>query len=148
MVYLRYPFFFIDHRTFVMFPSSVLVSRSKGRSVVIEGWRVGRNPSPVLGGVQLSGLPAPRAALIGAYLPLHPAGRPFHRFHQPPQRLSTHHSQRRVDVPFLLRCQSSRLAPRGAAVLHGGWSFPRPKARQPPANSPTNYLTLRMNKFF
>ena len=48
----------------------------------LAGWCVGCNPPFVLDGIQLNGLPAPRALLMGAYLPFHLAGRPFHRFHR------------------------------------------------------------------
>ena len=58
---------------------------------LMRGWCLGRNPSFVLGGIQLSGLPALRAAVISAYLPLHPTGRPFHRFLQSPRQLSMPH---------------------------------------------------------
>jgi len=41
-----------------------------------------RNPPSVLDGIQLNGQPAPSPQkIIGAYLPFHPAGRPFQRFH-------------------------------------------------------------------
>lgn len=32
-------------------------------------------------GIQLNGLPASPTDLIDTYLPFHPAGQPFHRFH-------------------------------------------------------------------
>ena len=56
-----------------------------------RGWRVGHNPPSVLCGIQLSGLPASFAEIINAYLPLHPTGQPFHRFHSLPQWLNTYH---------------------------------------------------------
>jgi len=67
-----------------MFPLIVL-SIKKGQILVVGGWRVGSNPSSVLCGIQLSGLPASFAEVMDAYLPLHPAGQPFHRFHPSPQ---------------------------------------------------------------
>jgi len=113
-----------------------------------RGWCAGRNPSSVLGSIQLSGPPASHADLTDAYLPLHPAGQPFHRFHHHPQRLNTYHRQLMMDVPFLLSSQDSRPTPHGVAALHGGWSFLRPQRPEsyPPAHQPQNLTVMWSNK--
>jgi len=42
-------------------------------------------------GIQLNGLPASPAEFTDAYLPFHPAGRPFHHSQPHPRRLNTSH---------------------------------------------------------
>ena len=39
-----------------------------------SGWRVGSNPSSVLGDIHLIGIPAPQAVFTGAYYPFHGVG--------------------------------------------------------------------------
>ena len=77
-------------------------------------------------GIQLNGLPASPAEITDAYLPFHPAGRPFHRSQPHPRRLNTSHHHltdgRFVSVP------EPRLSPcafTDAAVQRGGRSFLR-----------------------
>jgi len=76
-------------------------------------------------GIQLIGLPAPHAALIGAYLPLHPAGQPFQRFALGIlQQLSMLH--RHVPSGRFVSVLLPKLSPyilANVAGLHGGRSF-------------------------
>lgn len=77
-------------------------------------------------GIQLNGLPASPAEFTDAYLPFHPAGRPFHRSQPHPRQLNMSHSHladgRFVSVP------EPRLSPctfTSAAVQRGVRSFLR-----------------------
>jgi len=118
------------------------MSRQKGWCISKIGWCVGSNPPSVVCGIRLIGLPAPSGrCFIGDCLPFPLAGRPFHRSHPAHSTLRVHHSQVRVDVSFLLRCQGSRLPRR---VQFYAWAeFPQTLhvlgVRQPHTNSPARY---------
>ena len=102
------------------------------------GWCAGCNPPSVLDGIRLNGLPAPPTALIGAYSPFHPAGRPFHRSHAAILDDLTHLIVTGwMDVPFLFRSQGSRPAPCSAAACMVGGVSSNMSVRKPSASSPT-----------
>ena len=124
-----------------------VMSRQKGWCISKIGWCVGRNPPSVVCGIRLIGLPAPSGRdFIGDCLPFPLAGRPFHRSTPAHSALSMPHRQVRVDVSFLLRCQRSRVAPRGSCNSTCGRSFLRPAdfwVRQPHTNSPAHTIMRR-----
>ena len=96
-----------------------------------------RNPPSVLDGIQLYGLPASRTELIDAYLPFHPAGQPFHRFHQA-YSATTHASTSQAWWTFRFCSGARALALRLAALRSVWWAeFPQAfLARRPSVSSP------------
>jgi hypothetical protein len=102
-------------------------------------------------GIQLNGLPASPAEIIDAYLPFHPAGRPFHRFQPHPRRLNTSHCHltdgRFVSVP------EPRLSPHALYERYSSawWAeFPQvlDTRSRPPAHQPNIVVEVVGNKNF
>ncbi len=96
-------------------------------------------------GIQLNGLPAPRADTSQApicpftsqdsrFTAAHPTSSTPYRVH--------HRGNAERDVPFLRRCQGSRPAPYASATTSAWWAeFPHAQgARQPSASSPTQTI--------
>ena len=101
----------------------------------ICGWCAGCNPSSVMCGIQLCGLPAPPAGGIRRLFALAPCGSAVSP--KPVASSTSKASQPATGGTVSVRCQDSRPTTHVVAALHGGWSFLRPAARQPPPSSPT-----------
>jgi len=85
----------------------------------------GRNPSPVLSGIQLYGLPgSSRRSSKDPYSPFHPAGAVVSPM--PVASSASKASLRATGGLVSVRCQGSPPTPHSVAVLRGGWSFLRP----------------------
>ena len=102
-------------------------------------------------GIQLNGLPASPAEFTDAYLPFHPAGRPFHRSQPHPRRLNTSHHHladgRFVSVP------EPRLSPYALYEHYSSarWAeFPQVLGTRsrPPAHQPNLLVEMVGNKNF
>ena len=97
------------------------------------------NPLSVLSEISLSGLPKPRADLIGFCLALLHAGQPFHPFPET-SGIPLHRS---IGLgSFLFCCQRSPTAPRDATFLLGERSFLRILSRDSLTDSYPPYLRL------
>ena len=99
------------------------------------GWRVGRNPPSVLGGIHLIGIPAPPAEFIGAYYPFHGVGG---HFTLTASLLNASASSSAASGGFFL-CPdpTSQPAPHDATRPPRGWSFLRPIGFRARSRSPT-----------
>ena len=87
-------------------------------------WRVGRNPSSVLGDIHLIGIPAPQAKFTGTYCPFHSVG--WH-FTLPASLLNASASLSTTGGGFFLRLYpTSRPTLHSATVSPCGWSFLKP----------------------
>lgn len=106
------------------------------------GQRVGCNPPSVLGDIHLIGIPAPQAALTGAYYPFHDVG---WLFTLTASLLNASASSSATDGGFFLRLHpASQPTPLGATLPPRGWSFLRPSrgARsRPPTRQPNHHPT-------
>jgi len=102
---------------------------------VEAGWRVGRNPPSVLGGIYLIGIPAPPAEFIGAYYPFHGVGG---HFTLTASLLNASVSSSAASGGFFLRPgPTSQPAPHDATRPPRGWSFLRPIGFRARSRSPT-----------
>ena len=105
------------------------------------GWCVGCNPPSVVCGIRLIGLPAPSVDTSSATVcPFHLQDGRFTGSKLAHSTSQMRHSQVQLDVSFLLRCQRSRAAPYGAAILHVGGvsSDPHLWGPKPHTNSPAH----------
>jgi hypothetical protein len=102
-------------------------------------WCVGSNPPSVVCGIRLIGLPALSRRMSSAHVcPFHLQDGRFTESSPAHSASRTLHSQVRVDVSFLLRCQASRSAPLWGCNSTCGRSFLKPANLGLESHTPTH----------